>query len=210
MCERKDTQYDLKDLYQRPDNMSSAFQESSEFQESSAFPEYFCVYCEKDFQYEKDVVAHLKDETTECYVINEDRKVNHPRTAELEAEQAARLEAEIAAVEKAAAELAESTAELVAEDTAKADFEICKPERQPALCQWLHKETDAEDGFVYYYTRDDNVHPDVVTEEYTGVRNYICRECCKIFYDKKYLKTHISKFDKEKNECTKDDMWKYN
>jgi hypothetical protein len=175
---------------------SSAAQQASAAQASAAqaseapeyFCEYFCVYCEKDFQYEKDVAAHLKDKTTECYVINEDRKVNHPRTAELEAEQAARLEAE----EQAAA---------------APKFEICKPERQPALCQWLHKEIDAEDGIVCYYTRDDNVHPDV---EYTGVRNYLCRECGKTFYDKKYLKTHISKFDKEKNECTKDDMQKYN
>jgi hypothetical protein len=161
--------------------------------------EYFCVYCEKDFQYEKDVAAHLKDKTTECYVINEDRKVNHPRTAELEAEQAARLEAEEQAAEEQAAAAA------AAAESPK--FEICKPERQPALCQWLHKEIDAEDGIVCYYTRDDNVHPDV---EYTGVRNYLCRECGKTFYDKKYLKTHISKFDKEKNECTRDDMQKYN
>lgn len=170
-----------------PDNMSSTAAQASAAQEY--FCEYFCVYCEKDFQYEKDVDAHLKDKTTECYVINE----------VLEAEQAARLEAEEQAAEEHAAVAA-----------AAPKFEICKPERQPALCQWLHKEIDAEDGIVCYYTRDDNVHPDVVTEEYTGVRNYLCRECGKTFYDKKYLKTHISKFDKEKNECTRDDMQKYN
>jgi hypothetical protein len=79
---------------------------------SSAAPEhfsedfqckYFCVYCDKDFKEKKDIAAHLKDKTTDCYAINEYRKVNHPRTAELEAEDAAE---EQAAEEQAAAEQA--------------------------------------------------------------------------------------------------------
>ena len=70
---------------------------------SSAAPEhfsedfqckYFCVYCDKDFKEKKDIAAHLKDKTTDCYAINEYRKVNHPRTAELEAEDAAELAAQ--------------------------------------------------------------------------------------------------------------------
>ena len=89
-------------------------------------------------------------------------------------------------------------------------FEICKPERQKALCKWLHKEIDAADGTVYFYIRDDNLHPDYVTKEYTGTRIYLCKECNKTYYDKKYLKIHMSKFDKEKNECTRDDLWSYN
>lgn len=91
-----------------------------------------------------------------------------------------------------------------------AKFEICKLERQKAICKWLHKEIDAADGTVYFYTRDDNLHPDDVTEEYTGTRIYLCKECNKTYYDKKYLKIHMSKFDKEKNECTRDDLWSYN
>ena len=93
---------------------------------------------------------------------------------------------------------------------AEAKFEICKLERQKAICKWLHKEIDASDGTVYFYTRHDNLHPDDVTEEYTGTRIYLCKECNKTYYDKKYLKIHMSKFDKEKNECTRDDLWSYN
>jgi hypothetical protein len=179
--------------------MSTAATETTD----STICEYFCVYCDKDFQDNKAITAHLNDKTTDCYVINEDRKVNHPRTA-------AELEAEIVAVEQAAAELAKAAAELVAHTGPTEHFEGCKPERQRALCKLLHKEIDPADGTEYYYTRDDNLEPHEVTEEYTGVRNYLCRECYKTFYDKKYLKIHLGKFDKEKNECTTDDMWKFN